>query len=136
MLRFIVQNRPDEVTSTLDVSNMKGLAELEQRLIAGKLLGAEIVRNPAEESHSLEGELREVINRYSTDAYCQTPDYILAAFLAGSISNFRETVLRRDRHMGAKSLTPTGPADEKAFDPRAGQTLGEGGFQEQRLRIR
>ena len=51
---------------------------------------------------SLEGELREVINRHSAENGSDTPDFILAQFLLGCLNVFDSAVRRREDWYGRK----------------------------------
>lgn len=44
---------------------------------------------------SLEGEIREAINRHSAENGSDTPDFILAQYLIGCLTNFNNAVRRR-----------------------------------------
>lgn len=44
---------------------------------------------------SLEGEIRAAINRHSAENGSDTPDFILASYLIGCLTNFNNAVCRR-----------------------------------------
>lgn len=47
-------------------------------------------------TENFEKELENLINRYSIENASNTPDFILARYMAGCLSNFNETVRRRE----------------------------------------
>lgn len=48
----------------------------------------------------LEKELESLMNRYSIDAASNTPDFVLAAYLAGCLETYVETARLRDKWWG------------------------------------
>ena len=51
-----------------------------------------------------EEELEVLINRFSKETESNTPDFILAQYLKGCLSNYAETVKARDKWHGVKGL--------------------------------
>ncbi len=49
---------------------------------------------------SLEGELREIINRHSAENGSDTPDFVLAQYLIGCLNLFDSAVGRRELWYG------------------------------------
>ena len=63
---------------------------------------------------SLEGELRQVINRHSAETGSDTPDFILAQYLIGCLNLFDSAVGKRESWYGrdlkpVDSMTPQPP---------------------------
>lgn len=54
-----------------------------------------------------ETQARELINKFSLENASNTPDYILAEFLARSLDAFNDCVILRDRHSGASQKQRT-----------------------------
>jgi hypothetical protein len=51
-------------------------------------------------SGTFEGDLRELINRHSLENSSDTPDYILAQYIAGCVTTFNNVVRQRDAWHG------------------------------------
>ena len=62
-----------------------------------------------------EKELTDLINRYSMENGSDTPDWILAQYLAGCLKVFNATVTAREVWYSRKpnSIAPTYPDDEQ-----------------------
>ena len=52
----------------------------------------------------LEEQLRGLLNRFSQDNDCNTPDYILAMYLLDSLAAYKRAVKERDRWYDFKGL--------------------------------
>jgi hypothetical protein len=57
---------------------------------------SEIPNNPG----TFETDLRQLINRHSLENASDTPDYILAQFIAGCVTIFNNVVRQRDQWHG------------------------------------
>ena len=52
---------------------------------------------------SFEKRLEQLINSESMENGCDTPDYILAAYMRGCLENFNRTVIERERWYGREA---------------------------------
>jgi hypothetical protein len=73
----------------------------------GYLSRCEVPEAPAAEERTTFGQaLRELLNRYCVENQSQTPDFILASFMAASLDAFNRSVEERDQWYGYRELTP------------------------------
>lgn len=56
--------------------------------------------NPVDKLPEFEKELEKLINRLSLESLCDTPDYILAAYLKSCLVDYAVAVRARDKHEG------------------------------------
>lgn len=47
-------------------------------------------------------DLEQLLNRYSIDAYCETPDFILADLICDQLEAIRRMTVRREKWFGRK----------------------------------
>ena len=51
-------------------------------------------------------ELMHLLNRYSMENGCNTPDFILATYLTSCLDNFNMMVLEREKWYGRENQSP------------------------------
>lgn len=61
-------------------------------------------------------DLERLINSYSIDAMCETPDFILADCLCAQLSLWKVHVSERDKWFGNKTLAEKLNSDESLSD--------------------
>jgi hypothetical protein len=86
---------------------------------------------------SFNDELSALLNKYSKENASDTPDFILAQYISDCLDTFSQSIIRRDKWYGFKTLTmdhrlvdPPNPSDDGRASARpvnhvVGQTLPE-----------
>jgi hypothetical protein len=89
----------EELKSTLNrVLSGEGDWEAEDKQLAGYL--QMVLDQPAEEPKTFQEELGCLLNRFSKENGCNTPDFILASFLQGALDNLNAVVNAREKWHG------------------------------------